>query len=406
MLLKSGEAEHETPHSKIPPDSHGIIPPDLQPKIPSFLSGTSRLDDSRQRPTADLPKRGFEEPIAQEVPESEAVSVPPSLAAWIRAQRGEIIADLSGELCECFVLRIRTEASGDVVAKIPGKFRYPVERELRARPYLEGLINERLAPREVFADSSQAVIVYDFVPGEAASKATAHLSAEKIPRIFRQAGYALARLHQAATRPSNGYEKAQVCRTLARIAEIEDSAFSTLRREHSELLSQAREELGAYQPRDLPLVPSHGDYRADNWIVGEGGELRVIDFGRSGFRPALADFMPLARSEWPKNSLLRDVFLEGYASGGAGHGTIGGIIAEGRGGWWRVSNICDVLGNLWFEVRGASARLQAEDSDKRTAERSSEATRQAHPHAQADLQLDAQAELQAGFTALARALGF
>lgn len=391
MLLKSGEAEHETPHSK----------------IPSFLSGTSRLGDSRQRSTADLPKRGFEEPIAQEVPESEAVSVPPSLAAWIRAQRGEIIADLSGELRECFVLRIRTEASGDVVAKIPGKFRYPVERELRARPYLEGLINERLAPREVFADSSQAVIVYDFVPGEAASKATAHLSAEKIPRIFRQAGHALARLHQAATRPSNGYEKAQVCRTLARIAEIEDSAFSTLlRREHSELLSQAREELGAYQPRDLPLVPSHGDYRAGNWIVGEGGELRVIDFGRFGFRPALADFMPLARSEWPKNSLLRDVFLEGYASGGVGHGTIGGIIAEGRGGWWRVSNICDVLGNLWFEVREASARLQAEDSDKRTAERSSEATRQAHPHAQADLQLDAQAELQAGFTALARALGF
>ena len=126
MLLKSGEAEHETPHSK----------------IPSFLSGTSRLGDSRQRSTADLPKRGFEEPIAQEVPESEAVSVPPSLAAWIRAQRGEIIADLSGELRECFVLRIRTEASGDVVAKIPGKFRYPVERELRARPYLEGLINE------------------------------------------------------------------------------------------------------------------------------------------------------------------------------------------------------------------------------------------------------------------------
>jgi hypothetical protein len=45
-----------------------------------------------------------------------------------------------------------------------------------------------------------------------------------------------------------------------------------------------------------------------------GSELRVIDFGRFEFRPAVTDFCRLAAQQWRSSPALEDAFFEGYGS--------------------------------------------------------------------------------------------
>ena len=45
-----------------------------------------------------------------------------------------------------------------------------------------------------------------------------------------------------------------------------------------------------------------------------GTELRVIDFGRFAFRPAISDFCRLAVQQWHSRSELEAAFFEGYGS--------------------------------------------------------------------------------------------
>lgn len=60
----------------------------------------------------------------------------------------------------------------------------------------------------------------------------------------------------------------------------------------------------------MVIVPTHGDWQPRNWLM-DGTELRIIDFGRYGYRPATSDFCRLAVQQWRTAPQLESAFFEG-----------------------------------------------------------------------------------------------
>ncbi|WP_260757865.1 phosphotransferase family protein [Mycobacterium sp. SMC-8] len=70
-----------------------------------------------------------------------------------------------------------------------------------------------------------------------------------------------------------------------------------------------------YRPREVVVVPTHGDWQPRNWIVDGGvtrGTIKVIDFGRFAWRPAITDFCRLAARHWRDDPRLEAAFFAGY----------------------------------------------------------------------------------------------
>ncbi|MCU1520673.1 MAG: aminoglycoside phosphotransferase [Arthrobacter sp.] len=76
---------------------------------------------------------------------------------------------------------------------------------------------------------------------------------------------------------------------------------------------KVRAILAAYRPEPVVIVPTHGDWQPRNWLMN-GSELRIIDFGRFEFRPAISDFCRLAVHQWRSSPGLETAFFEGYGS--------------------------------------------------------------------------------------------
>ncbi|WP_342592554.1 phosphotransferase family protein [Paeniglutamicibacter psychrophenolicus] len=74
---------------------------------------------------------------------------------------------------------------------------------------------------------------------------------------------------------------------------------------------EARRRLAEHGAHPVTVVPTHGDWQPRNWL-SENGKLRVIDFGRFGFRPAATDMCRLAVQQWDTHPELEASFLEGY----------------------------------------------------------------------------------------------
>ncbi|MDG4666374.1 phosphotransferase [Mycobacterium sp. 236(2023)] len=66
-----------------------------------------------------------------------------------------------------------------------------------------------------------------------------------------------------------------------------------------------------YRPQPMIVVPTHGDWQPRNWLNGSG-VVRVIDFGRFAWRPAVSDFNRLAAQQWQHDPRLEEVFFAGY----------------------------------------------------------------------------------------------
>ncbi|MGU3652604.1 phosphotransferase family protein [Mycolicibacterium sp. A43C] len=88
------------------------------------------------------------------------------------------------------------------------------------------------------------------------------------------------------------WETAEVAKSLAwldkphRIAPSTESALRRILRDH--------------RCRPVTVVPSHGDWQPRNWLV-DSGTVRVIDFGRSAWRPAATGYGtdPREPHRWP-----------------------------------------------------------------------------------------------------------
>ena len=217
------------------------------------------------------------------------------------------------------------------ILKTAGNTAYSVGREARARAWTGPLEARGTAARLLWYDDAAPLAILDYLPGCDVLGSPWELS----PRVHYQAGAALALLHGAGARLDHGFAKGALTRTRARIAEIRALApggslpadFTggplpaispevILPAAFDEKLAEAEDFLASYQPGSVVVHPTHGDWQARNWLWDEPvGQLRVIDFGRFGWRPAAADFLEL-HELWRAHPELDEAAARGYREAG------------------------------------------------------------------------------------------
>ncbi|MDK1329032.1 phosphotransferase [Arthrobacter sp. zg-Y1143] len=219
---------------------------------------------------------------------------------WLPGVR--LIRDLSWALSDTAVLEVESGERRYVV-KAAGLSNHHIGREIAAHEsWTRVWSRQHRAPRLARSDLAQTVLVTEYLDGSLAEGTTA----EHDPEVHHQAGSLLRQFHDQTSHTNKGYESAATAR-----------ALSWLERPHRIEKSQvedARTILAAYSPKPVTVVPTHGDWQPRNWLL-HGTELRIIDFGRFAFRPALTDFCRLAAQQWRTHPQLKDVFLAGYGAG-------------------------------------------------------------------------------------------
>lgn len=232
-----------------------------------------------------------------------------------------LVADDSWGLLDTRVLHVVAgDVSYTVKASGPDNTHFP--RELEAHwTVTDALRTAGDTGALVAADEEHRVLVLERVPGHLAL-GTAD---EHDPEAHRQAGALLRRLHDHGTRHDPTFllhEQAKALRALDAPHRISADVVARTR--------AALEMLPTDHP-DEPLVPTHGDFHPRNWIVengdanaenGDNGadndrrarRLRVIDFGRFGWRPASFDLTRLAVLHWQHDPTLEAAFFDGYGN--------------------------------------------------------------------------------------------
>ncbi|MBD3943396.1 phosphotransferase [Microbacterium sp. NEAU-LLC] len=220
---------------------------------------------------------------------------------WMPA--AEVVADLSWNLVDTVVLRVRHDGD-EFVVKAAGPDGHHFARELDA--HLGGLLSVWAdggnAPVMRHHDRDARVLVTQWLPGELAYRTPWGVD----PAVHRRAGALLRVLHAQAARPSDGVDAAASARSLVWL----DSPHAIV----PDVEARLRAALAALGPWEADLVPTHGDWQPRNWLVDPAAsdEVRVIDFGRFAFRPAASDFVRLAVQEWRENPACEAAFLDGY----------------------------------------------------------------------------------------------
>lgn len=220
------------------------------------------------------------------------------VARW--AGGAEVVRGWAWPHGESRVLLLRT-ALGDVVAK--GVARAAAfDQELTAmRRYAPALGDGAAQLRH--ADPARSVLVLTAVAGELAEGSAAEVD----PDVHRQAGALTARLHRSAppiidehwgatlrSRFESWGTRAAGLVTAAELARV------------AELVGRA----GALGP--VELVPAHRDNGPRNWLVDDGGRVRLIDFGHCRRAPWVEDLHRMTWRQWRERPALRDAFLDGY----------------------------------------------------------------------------------------------
>ena len=210
-----------------------------------------------------------------------------------------LIADLSWRQTDTLVLHVRGAACERIV-KAGGPENHHIGREIdghlqAAQVWASGGHSARL----FHADRDARVLLLDYLPGTLAFGAPAALD----PAVHRRAGRLLRTFHDQHEIASEGVDAAATRRAIAWL----DSPHAIEPATEARL----RAALAALPPREEPLVPTHGDWQPRNWLV-DGDEVRVIDFGRFGYRPRATDFARMSVQEWHQNPACEAAFLEGY----------------------------------------------------------------------------------------------
>ena len=210
-----------------------------------------------------------------------------------------VVRDLGWGLVATTVLEV--EAAGTrYVVKAGGDKDHHIAREIHAhRSWLDPWTSTGRCPVLVHADADAKVLVTRYLAGEPVENSDAATS----PEIFGQAGALLARLHGQLAVDDLDYEKRENQKLLGRLAERHRIAAETVDRLRAEILG--------WPTPPATLVPTHGDWQPRNWLV-EGGEVRVIDFGRAALRPAITDFARLDAQDFLRDPRLEVAFVRGY----------------------------------------------------------------------------------------------
>lgn len=220
----------------------------------------------------------------------------------------EVVTDHSWGLVGTTVLEVLHDGQRLIVKAADEADRH-LARELRGhRLWLEPLASQGLGPRLLHADDDAKLIVTVFLPG----RLVQGTAAEWDPEVYRRAGEVLALFHDQPIDERTGsttgveYEAHENARAL--------SWLDTPHRIEPSIAARLRDEIATWPTPPVRLAPSHGDWQPRNWLVDEGGHVRVIDFGRADLRPAMVDFARLNAQQFRTMPALEQAFLDGYGT--------------------------------------------------------------------------------------------
>lgn len=225
----------------------------------------------------------------------------PKQREWVQGRLHGIrlVRDMSWNLIDSVVLHVESD-EGAFIVKAGGPTNHHIDRELTAHPrWTAPLIASGHAARLADALREQRVMILDYLPGILAEGT----DAEHDTDAYVQAGVLLRALHAQETRKDADYEPHATARALR--------WFEEPHRVDSAVVAAARRILEADPAPSVSVAPTHGDWQPRNWLIDQG-VVRVIDFGRFGFRPASTDLTRLAARQWAGRPELEAAFFEGY----------------------------------------------------------------------------------------------
>ncbi|BAS09318.1 hypothetical protein AHiyo4_27400 [Arthrobacter sp. Hiyo4] len=186
------------------------------------------------------------------------------------------------------------------VIKAAGPSNHHIGREINAHESSTQVwAREARAPRLVHADRFLNILITEYLEGSLVEGS----AAEDEMGTYLQAGHLLHTFHAQTVRIDYRYETAATAKAMAWL--------ETPHRIEAPAAEKVRAILSTYRPEPVTVVATHGDWQPRNWLMS-GTELRVIDFGRFAFRPAISDFCRLAVQQWRSRPELEDAFFEGY----------------------------------------------------------------------------------------------
>lgn len=209
--------------------------------------------------------------------------------------RWAVVADHSWPLQDTTVLEVESDV-GRVIVKATVTSSH-LHREVWAyRSQLAHL--DDLVPRLIGGDTDAGILAIHMLAGHVVLGGAQELDAT----TWREAGQLLSRLMI-----SHGWSESYMAEHIAKALGLIDRASELAPAHHLQLVAG---QLEAMDPAPVPLVLTHGDYTARNWLRGDDGRFRAIDFGRAAARHWTSE-LPRLEHLSSGNPDLLDAFLGG-----------------------------------------------------------------------------------------------
>jgi hypothetical protein len=191
-------------------------------------------------------------------------------------------------------------AHGRVVIKAAGPDNHHIGRELTAYQGFTGVLARTgRAARLLCQDRTANLLVIRYLEGALVEGSDVEFAAD----THRQAGSLARAFHGQAEHTDPDWEAAAVAKSLRWLEQPH--------RIEPHLVDGLRTILTEHDPQPVVVVPTHGDWQPRNWLSAEG-TIKVIDFGRFAWRPAVTDFCRLAAQQWRADPGLEAAFFAGY----------------------------------------------------------------------------------------------
>jgi bifunctional DNA-binding transcriptional regulator/antitoxin component of YhaV-PrlF toxin-antitoxin module len=219
------------------------------------------------------------------------------IARWLSHPR--LRSDMSWDRGDSVVLDVDSE-HGRVVIKAAGPANHHIGREITAyQGFTDCLARTGHATQMLHQDRTANLLILRYLDGSLAEAA----GAEFVPDTYRQAGRLARLFHGQAGRVDPGWDAAAVAKSLDWLGKPHQIASRTAAR--------LRAIMTGHRTQPVAVVPTHGDWQPRNWLV-DNGTVKVIDFGRFAWRPAVTDFCRLAAQQWRHDARLEEAFFDGY----------------------------------------------------------------------------------------------
>jgi hypothetical protein len=206
---------------------------------------------------------------------------------------------MSWNLVDTVVLDVAT-AYERVVIKAAGPQNHHIGREITAyQGFTDCLARTGHAAQLLHEDRHANLLVLRYLDGSLVEGS----DAEFVCDTYRQAGRLARVFHDQAARTEPEWEAAAVAKSMAWLEKPH--------RIQPCIAARLRAILAQHRPQPVVVVPTHGDWQPRNWLSDEG-RIKVIDFGRFAWRPAVTDFCRLAAQQWRRDRRLESAFITGY----------------------------------------------------------------------------------------------